>query len=155
VWGAARAYRWACLQQILPLEARMGWDGVDELKAGARGWRTETLRHLPFRHNRREGERDGARRRAFWAKSGGAAHYMGYRPSYVLARTLHHALRDRAALALLWAYAAASIRRDPRCPDADARAFLRNKQRLRHLPSRMREANRRRETEHQQAHAAA
>jgi glycosyltransferase involved in cell wall biosynthesis len=146
VWGAARAYRWQCLQQILPLEARMGWDGVDELKAGAHGWRTGTLRHIPFRHNRREGERDG-NRRAAWAAGGSAAHYMGYRPTYIVARTLHHALRDTSAVGLLLGYLAAAVRREPRCPDAAARRFLRKKQSLRHLPARMREANRKRELE--------
>ena len=33
VWGATRAYRWECLQQVLPLEERLGWDGIDEFKA--------------------------------------------------------------------------------------------------------------------------
>ncbi len=37
-----------------------GWDGIDEFKANARGWRTMTFEDLPFRHHRREGERDGA-----------------------------------------------------------------------------------------------
>ena len=36
VWGATRAYRWACLQDVLPLEERHGWDGIDQLKARAR-----------------------------------------------------------------------------------------------------------------------
>ena len=40
VWGACRAYRAACLEQVSPLEERMGWDGIDVLKANARGWRT-------------------------------------------------------------------------------------------------------------------
>ena len=43
VWGATRAYRWECLQRVLPLEERLGWDGIDEFKANALGWRTETL----------------------------------------------------------------------------------------------------------------
>ena len=60
VWGASRAYRWDCLQDVLPLEERMAWDGVDEFKANARGWHTTTFEDLPFRHHRPEGERDGA-----------------------------------------------------------------------------------------------
>ena len=40
VWGACRAYRAACLHEVSPLEERMGWDGIDVLKANARGWRT-------------------------------------------------------------------------------------------------------------------
>ena len=30
------------LETVLPLELRMGWDGVDELKANVRGWETTT-----------------------------------------------------------------------------------------------------------------
>jgi glycosyltransferase involved in cell wall biosynthesis len=33
VRGATRAYRAGCLEDVLPLEERMGWDGIDELKA--------------------------------------------------------------------------------------------------------------------------
>ena len=64
VWGASRCYRRECLEDVLPLEKRMGWDGVDEFRANARGWKTRTFKDLPFRHHRREGERDGARHRA-------------------------------------------------------------------------------------------
>ena len=40
VWGATRAYRWKCLQDVLPLEERHGWDGIDQLEgAGAAGGR--------------------------------------------------------------------------------------------------------------------
>jgi poly-beta-1,6-N-acetyl-D-glucosamine synthase len=60
VWGATRAYRWACLQDVLPLEERHGWDGIDQLKARARGWRTQTFTDLPFRHHRPEGVHDGS-----------------------------------------------------------------------------------------------
>ena len=33
VWGASRAYRRACLEDVLPLESGLAWDGIDELKA--------------------------------------------------------------------------------------------------------------------------
>ncbi len=48
VWGASRAYRWECLQELLPLEERVGWDGVDEFKANSRGWRTIAFEELPL-----------------------------------------------------------------------------------------------------------
>ena len=60
VWGATRAYRWECLQDVLPFEERHGWDGIDQLKARARGWVTGTAVDLPFYHHRGEGERDGS-----------------------------------------------------------------------------------------------
>ena len=143
VWGATRAYRWECLQQVLPLEERLGWDGIDEFKAKALGWKTETLKDLPFRHHRREGERDGGQFRAR-AAQGRSARYMGYRPWYLVLRALHNARRDRAALGLVWGYAAAALSRDGRMPDPAARAYLRRQQSLRQLPARLRESRGRR-----------
>jgi len=139
VWGAARAYRWDCLQAILPLEARMGWDGIDALKANMNGWQTRTLVDLPFRHHRLEGERDGARRHA-WAAQGRAAYYMGYRGSYLVLRAFRYVPREPAALAMIGAYVRAALAREPRCPDATVRRYLRGQQRARNLPLRMLEA---------------
>ena len=79
VWGAARVYRWRCLEQILPLEQRMGWDGIDIVKANVRGWSTRTFLDLPFRHHRVEAVRERSRWHA-WALQGEASHYMGVSP---------------------------------------------------------------------------
>jgi glycosyltransferase involved in cell wall biosynthesis len=140
VWGASRAYRWTCLQQLLPLEERIAWDGVDEFKANARGWRTAAFEELPFRHHRREGERDGAAWRAR-ANQGGAAYYLGYRPWYLLLRALWNARREPAALGMVWGYTAAAARRDPRNDDPEARAYLRRQQSPRNLRRRALEAS--------------
>ena len=139
VWGATRAYRWACLQDVLPLEERVGWDGIDEIRANAAGWTTRAFLDLPFRHHRREGERDGARAR-HWREQGALAHFMDYRVSYLLARTLFRAAREPSALAMLLGYAGAAAARSPKCDDRSARAYLRSQQRLRRLPVRRREA---------------
>jgi glycosyltransferase involved in cell wall biosynthesis len=137
--GAVRAYRRECLVAVSPLEERMGWDGIDEVKANLRGWRTSTIVELPFHHHRQVGERDGSRRAA-WEAEGTLAHYMGYRFGYLVARAVFRAVREPAALAMLPAYVRATIDGQPRCADADARAHLRAQQRLRHLPLRAREA---------------
>jgi poly-beta-1,6-N-acetyl-D-glucosamine synthase len=139
VWGAARAYRRACLEVVLPLEERMGWDGIDVYKAGLAGWNTKTLTDLPFRHHRREGERDGARRLA-WAAQGRASHFMGYRFWYLAARAAHHARKDPVAFAMIGGYLSAALRRERRCADPDVREAIRQQQSLRSLPRRVREA---------------
>lgn len=139
LWGAARAYRWPCLQQVLPLEERMGWDGIDALKANLHGWTTRIVPGLTFRHHRREGERDGLRLRA-WAAQGRASHYMGYRLPYLVVRALHYARREPAALAMVVGYAGAALAREPRCADDVVRESLRQRQKLRNLPDRAREA---------------
>jgi glycosyltransferase involved in cell wall biosynthesis len=138
VWGAARAYRTVCLRAIMPLEERQGWDEIDALKAVVRGWRVGTIDDLPFRHHRAEGARDGALRR--WRDQGETAHYMGYRPSYLVVRAAYQARRDPRALALLAGYAVAAAHRARRWDDASAREYLRREQRLRKLPVRLREA---------------
>jgi glycosyltransferase involved in cell wall biosynthesis len=139
VWGAARAYRRDCLLDVLPLEARLGWDGIDELKAALQGWSTRTLLDVPFRHYRREGEREGARWQT-WVKVGRASHYLDYRVGYLLLRTLHWARKDIAALGMLRGYFGAALNREPRCKDEAIRAYVRQQQTLRNLPLRMREA---------------
>jgi biofilm PGA synthesis N-glycosyltransferase PgaC len=139
VWGATRAYRWSCLQDVLPLEERHGWDGIDQLKARARGWRTRTLTDLPFRHHRMEGQHEGSMW-AHWRANGDTAHFMGYRPWYLLARTLYRLRRDPAAAGLIYGYLSASARRSPRLQDPRARAVLRLDQSIGNLFRRRREA---------------
>lgn len=138
VRGATRAYRWPCLQAVLPLEERMGWDGIDELKANVAGWRTASFLDLPFYHHRATGAREGALRK--WIGQGDMAHYMGYRTSYLVFRSCYRALRDPLALGMLWGYAWAVLRREPRCPNPAVLAHLRRQQSLRNLPLRIREA---------------
>jgi poly-beta-1,6-N-acetyl-D-glucosamine synthase len=139
VRGASRAYRWACLQDVLPLEDRPGWDGIDELKAVARGWTTKSFADLEFRHHRALGRRDQSRWRRLY-EVGRAAHFTGYRPTYLVLRSLFKARKELAALALIGGYAAAAVRREPRCDDPLALDFLRRQQALRRLPLRAREA---------------
>lgn len=129
VWGASRAYRSECLDAVLGLEPHVGWDGIDEIKVQLAGYRTETCLDLPFYHHRPEGEREAARVHAH-ALSGSAAWYMGYRPSYLLARSLYRSRRDRAALGLLWGYSRSAVARAPRCPEPGVIDALRSRQRL-------------------------
>lgn len=140
--GAARAYRAACLAEVSPLEERVGWDGIDELKATVLGWETGIL-PIPFRHHRPVGIRDGSRFRR-WSALGECSHYMGYRWSYLLVRAAFQVRRDRAAVAMVVSFVAAAARRKPRLADSRAVEYLRDQQRLRHLPQRAREATGRR-----------
>ena len=139
VWGAARAYRRECLHEVLPLEQRMGWDGVDEFRANALAWNTEVYQELPFCHHRREGQRDGSARRARFAQ-GQAARYLGYRFWYLVLRALWHARREPAAAAMIQGYLTAALRGGPSLANTEARSYLRRQQRLRMLPLRVLEA---------------
>lgn len=138
VRGATRAYRRECLEAVSPLVERLGWDGIDEIKAAIGGWRTGSIAGLGFYHHRGMGERDGSRRA--WATQGETAHYLGYRFSYLLLRTLHHVRGDRTAVALLGGYLRSAFGRVPAYEDRAVRAHLRREQSLRRMPVRVREA---------------
>ena len=138
VRGATRAYRRECFKDVSPLEERLGWDGIDEVKANLAGWSTRSIRQLPFFHHRAMGERDGSWRA--WESQGDTARFLGYRFSYLLLRSLYQARRDVAALAMIWGYLHAVLRRDRVYEDSAVRAHLRGEQRLRRLPARALEA---------------
>jgi biofilm PGA synthesis N-glycosyltransferase PgaC len=137
--GATRAYRRECLEAVIPLPERLGWDTVDEVKANVLGWTTGTLPGICFYHHRPVGARDGAPW-SRWVRQGSGAHYLGYRFPYLLARTLHRALRNPAAIGMLVGYAGAAARRTKRHSDASVIEHLRRRQSLGQLPFRLREA---------------
>lgn len=137
VWGATRAYRRTCLELVAPLEEREGWDELDALKARLEGWRTGVVANLPFHHHRKLGQRDG--RTTMWLRQGEVAHYMGYRFPYLVARTLYRFVREPHAALMLVGWTTATLRRRPRFHDARVRDYLRDQQRLRNLPLRVRE----------------
>lgn len=136
VRAQARAYRRDCLRGVLPLERCVGWDHVDQLKAQARGWRSTEIGDLFFQHVRPDGARDGG---DYWSLQGAAAHYLGYRPTYVLLRGLHRFRGDPKAMRMVSAYLRDTVRRAPRCADRWVVAKTREQQRLSNLPERMRE----------------
>jgi glycosyltransferase involved in cell wall biosynthesis len=134
VEAQCRTYRHACWRELQPIEPRMGWDGMDEARAIVAGWHTHVVDGLDFRHRRPMGTRDGSRVRARMAE-GHAAHFMGYRPTYLLVRAAWHARREPAAVAMLWGYASAAVSGRGRCQDAAAVAYVRRRQSARHLAS--------------------
>jgi biofilm PGA synthesis N-glycosyltransferase PgaC len=138
VAAQCRTYRWECWEHVQPLEPRLGWDGVDEARAVVNGWRTRVVPDLYFRHHRPMGRRDGSRFRAR-AAEGIAAHYMGYRFSYLFVRSLWHARRDPAALGMVWGWIGAVLRRERPCEDPAVREHVRRQQAARHFARRFRE----------------
>jgi biofilm PGA synthesis N-glycosyltransferase PgaC len=137
VWGASRAYRSECLQDVMDLEPCMGWDGLDEVSAQLRGYRTQTFTDLAFRHNRPEGGRELSSLHQGEAL-GAAAWYMGSRPTYITLRALYRARQEPAAIGMLWGYFGGAVRRVPQCPNRDLVLAVRERQRL--LPTLLRGA---------------
>jgi biofilm PGA synthesis N-glycosyltransferase PgaC len=127
--GASRAYRWELLDDVFELEPLLGWDGVDEVMAELRGYRTEGFKDLGFKHHRKVGEREGRVRAG--SALGRQAWYMGYRPTYVVLRALYRARENPTSLAMVWGYAASAATRAPRCPHPTITKRVRHGQRLR------------------------
>jgi UDP-N-acetylglucosamine transferase subunit ALG13 len=121
----------------MPLEEHRAWDSADVVSARIQGWRTHVARDLPFRHHRAIGTRDGSRLRA-WAGEGVGAYSIGYRPLYLLIRSLYHSVNEPAAIGLVMGYVAAFLRRSPRT-SRPVRRFVRQEQTLTKLATRARE----------------
>lgn len=130
VHGAAKFYRRACYQQILPIPAVHGWDMIDEVKARSQGWRTARF-GVPggeVLHCRPMGAQDGALR---GFRRWGQGDYVSGTHAVIVLATAWHRLRDRppvlGSINYLSGWAAAALRRAPRI-EPDLRAFARQEQ---------------------------
>jgi hypothetical protein len=131
VHGAIKAYRRDCLEEIGGLRASMGWDGIDEYGARARGWRVMPLSELQVLHYARRGSKQP------WVRArleeGRGAHFMGYLPSFVLVRAAYRMAVEQprvlGGLVLLAGYARALLSHAPMVDDPAAVAELRREQR--------------------------
>lgn len=130
VTGAAKAYRRTCLTEIGGLQPSMGWDGIDEYAARARGWDVHTLTELQLLHYRPRGARQDWRH-ARW-EEGHANHYMGYRPAFMAVRVIYRMLVERppilGGLFMGASFAWHRLSRAPQVPDVEARRQLRHEQ---------------------------
>lgn len=128
--GVAKAYRTDCLEDIGGLQPSMGWDGIDEYAARARGWDVHVLSELSVLHYRRRGSKQ-AWWRARWEEGRGNA-FMGYHPLFLAARAAYRMAVERppvlGGMVLGLGYAAARLRRLPQVDDPAAVATLRQEQ---------------------------
>lgn len=131
--GYIKTYRSACLDEIGGLQPSMGWDGIDEYAARARGWTVRVLTELSVLHYKQRGSRQDWWR-ARWEEGAGAA-FMGYRPDFLLVRAVYRMLVEHppvaGGLVLAAGYAWARLRRTPMIDDRLAREELRVEQRSR------------------------
>ena len=133
VHGAVKSYRRACLEDIGGLRASMGWDGIDEYGAKARGWRVLPLGELQVLHYARRGSKQ-----AWWRarlEEGRGAHFMGYLARFVLVRAAYRMVveepRVAGGLVLALGFLKAALARAPRVDDPLAVEMVRREQRER------------------------
>lgn len=125
VRGPTRFYRRDCYEQIMPIPHTLGWDGADEVRARALGWRTMSI-HLvgePSLHLRPTGTHDG-RLRAH-ARWGSCQWAVGAHPLNVLAGgalRAHHPPVAITGLAYVGGWATARLRGWEPFPDDIRRA---------------------------------
>ena len=133
VGGGIKAYRTRCLEEIGGLRESMGWDGIDEYGARARGWGIYPLTELWVLHYGLRGQKQSWRA-ARW-EEGVATHYMGYLWRWALVRAAYRAARERprglGGLALLGGFVWSRVTGRPMVDDERARAELRAEQRSR------------------------
>src|SRR4051794_28445183 len=131
--GVAKAYRRAFLDEIGGLPESMGWDGIDEYAARARGWNVHVLTELPILHYRRRGTAQ-TWWRARWDEGRGNA-FMGYLPSFVVLRAGYRGIVERPPIlggfVLFAGWAWSRLTRRPTVSDEGARQELRAEQRRR------------------------
>ena len=130
VHGAIKSYRYACLEDIGGLQESMGWDGIDEFGARARGWNVHVLSELSVLHYKKRGSAQPWLR-ARW-EEGRGAHYMGYRVSALAARAGYRMLvedpRVLGGMVLAAGFCWYSLIRAPQADD-QARTQLQAEQR--------------------------
>lgn len=137
VHGVAKSYRFDCLDDVGGLHESMGWDGIDEYGARARGWRVHALGELSILHYKPRGSKQPPLE-ARWEEGLGNA-YMGYRWQFMLFRAAFRAVVESppvlGGLVLGAGFAYARLRRLPQANDPGAIRELRREQaqRLRNL----------------------
>jgi hypothetical protein len=131
--GVAKAYATDCLDDIGGLRASMGWDGIDEYSARARGWQVHVLTELPILHYRLRGSKQ-----PFWRsrwEEGRGNHFMGYTPSFLAVRALYRMAAERppvvGGLVLAAGFLSARLTGAPQVDDPAAVAVLQDEQRTR------------------------
>jgi hypothetical protein len=129
VEAQCRAYRTACLRDVLPLAKRLGWDTEDTTRAVLGGWRTTVETDISFTHHRPIGSRDGWKV-ASQFDEGAAAYYVGYRCWYLCARVVRGAARNPWSVAQVAGWACSALRGSPQA-ERPVRRMIRRQQRMR------------------------
>lgn len=131
--GAAKMYSRECFEAIGGLEARLGWDTIDEVRALTLGFLTRSFRHITAYHHRPQGAASGSWRSR--KAAGKAAYNIGYSPLFLAARALRLVLVWPpliSGVALAAGFAESSLKRDPR-PVTPAQVRFVRQQQLRRL----------------------
>jgi glycosyltransferase involved in cell wall biosynthesis len=135
VRGPAKMYRRSCFEAIGGLEARRGWDMIDETRARMRGFTTKSFlaADVELIHHRPIDARQTNVLKSRY-EMGKLYHFLGYHWLYHAIRSARSALQDFprgvGGAALFAGFVAAALRRTPRLDPAYT-AFVQKEQRAR------------------------
>jgi poly-beta-1,6-N-acetyl-D-glucosamine synthase len=113
--GAAKMYSHSCFEAIGGLEAGLGWDTIDEVRALMLNYSTRSFRNIVAYHHRPQGAASGC-----WSSrvaAGRAAYNIGYLPLFLLARALKLGLDWPpivSGAALVAGFVEGALKRSPR-----------------------------------------
>jgi poly-beta-1,6-N-acetyl-D-glucosamine synthase len=125
--GACKVVRRACFEQIGGFVASKGWDTLDEIRAGMRGWRTGHFPDIRFDHLKPEGSAMGS---VATHRFHGLIYYRtGGGTLLLIAKALHRMItarpRIRGGLALASGYFGALLRGEERLVTAQEKRYYR------------------------------
>jgi glycosyltransferase involved in cell wall biosynthesis len=127
--GALKTYKSACFSDIGGIRNADGWDGIDNLQAQMKGWETQNFPEIKAHHLRKTGSRRGVIRGCI--ETGKIAHFMGYHPIFILARSTHRMLSFPyifGGLAMLIGYFVNWFSMKPIFEEGETVRYLRRKQ---------------------------
>ncbi|RPI72971.1 MAG: glycosyltransferase family 2 protein [Geobacteraceae bacterium] len=129
VRGCTKIYRRECFEEIGGLVASMGWDGIDEWKALAKGWKVESFLEPKIYHYRFTGAATGFLKSCI--EQGNGAYRMGYHPLFMIARGIRR-MTDRPFLiggaAMIGAYFIAWYQKQELLAEPSVVSYIRQSQ---------------------------
>jgi poly-beta-1,6-N-acetyl-D-glucosamine synthase len=133
VHGALKCYSRDCFERIGGVQARLGWDTIDETYARLHDYKTRPFADLICVHHRPLGSADGTLRGC--ARHGECAYIAQQTLLWVTLRSFKIARRRRppvlSGIAFVWGFVRSGLRRVERVDDADFRRFTRRELRRR------------------------
>jgi len=127
--GALKTYLSDCFSDIEGIRNADGWDGIDNIHAQMKGWETRNFPEIKAIHLRKTGSRGGELKGCF--ETGKIAHFMGYHPLFIIARSIHRMLGNPfilGGLAMLFGFFTNWISGRPTFEEGETVRYLRRKQ---------------------------
>jgi poly-beta-1,6-N-acetyl-D-glucosamine synthase len=125
--GASKVVRRQCFEEIGGFVAQKGWDTVDEVRAGLKGWQTGHLPDLVFQHLKPEGQAMGSLQTHRF--HGDIYYQTGGGWLFLWVKVAHRMWAGRpwllGGLAMLWGYVLPLVLRRKRLVSAQEARFYR------------------------------